>query len=136
LAGGLRGGYGEFGLRAIGSKGYKDGGIVTPHVTFLALPFEPEEALKNIRSFLRMFPVYGMYGFFDSVDVKNGQVCYHYLALDQGMILIALDNYLNNKAISKRFHADPVGSRGEPFLAAEEFYPGFVASSGSPETEQ
>jgi hypothetical protein len=126
---GLRGGYEEFGVSDIGSKGYKDGGVVTPHVTFLALPFEPEEAIKNIRAFLKLFPIYGPYGFYDSVDVTKGKVCYQYLALDQGMTLIALDNYLNNNAISARFHADLVGSRVEPLLAAEEFYPGFNSSS-------
>jgi len=122
---GPRGGYEEFGVPDIGSKGYKDGGVVAPHVTFLALPFESAEAIKNIRAFLSRFPIYGPYGFYDSVDVKKGEVTYQYLALDQGMILIALDNYLNSNAISSRFHADKIASKMEPLLGAEEFYPGF-----------
>jgi len=125
---GPRGGYEEFGVPDIGSKGYKEGSVVTPHVTFLALPFEPAEAIKNIRAFLSLFPIYGPYGFYDSVDVKKGEVAYQYLALDQGMILIALDNYLNADAITSRFHADKIASKMEPLLAAEEFYPGFSQS--------
>ena len=95
---------------------------MTPHVSMLALPFAPEAAAKNLREFLTRYPIYGPYGFYDSVDVKTGDVAYRYLALDQGMSLIALNNYLNDGAIQRRFSADPVMKRVEPFLRAEQFF--------------
>lgn len=116
------GGYSEFGIAALGAKGYKDEAIVTPHATFLSLPFAPKAAEENVRQLLRRFAMYGPYGFYDSVDVKTGDVAYKYLALDQGMILIALDNYLNNGAIQRRFAADPVMKKVEWLLREEKFF--------------
>lgn len=116
------GGYSEFGVAALGTKGYKDEAIVTPHVTMLAMGFAPEAAQENIRQFLRRYQMYGPYGLYDSVDVKTGDVAYRYLALDQGMSLIALNNYLNNGAIQRRFSADPVMRRMEALLKVEQFF--------------
>lgn len=116
------GGYSEFGVAALGTKGYKDEGIVTPHVTFLALPFAPMAAEENIRQLLQRYPVYGPYGLYDSVDATTGDVAYRYLALDQAMSLIALNNYLNDGAIQRRFAADPVMARIIPLLATERFF--------------
>ncbi len=116
------GGYSEFGVAALGSKGYKDEAIVTPHVTMLAMPFAPEAAQENVRQFLRRYQMYGPYGLYDSVDVKTGDVAYRYLALDQGMSLIALANYLTNGSIQRRFSADPVMKRVEALLKVEQFF--------------
>ena len=116
------GGYSEFGVAALGSKGYKDEAIVTPHVSMLAVGFAPEAVQENLRGFLSRYAIYGPYGLYDAVDVKTGDVAYRYLALDQGMSLIALNNYLNGGAISRRFLADPIMKRVEPLLAAEQFF--------------
>ena len=116
------GGYSEFGVAALGSKGYKDEAIVTPHVTLLALPFVPDAAKENLKELLRRYQLYGPYGLYDSVDVKSGEVAYRYLSLDQGMSLIALDNYLNDRAIQRRFEADPIMKAVEPLLQTERFF--------------
>ena len=116
------GGYSEFGVAALGSKGYKDEAIVTPHASVLAVAFAPEAVEKNLRAFLGRYAIYGPYGLYDSVDVKTGDVAYRYLALDQGMILIALNNYLNNGAIQRRFEADPVMQRVESLFQVERFF--------------
>jgi len=113
---GSYGGYTEFGVAGIGFKGYKDEGVATPHVVFLSLAFTPEEAISCIRRMLFYFDMYGEYGFYDSVNVKNGKVSYRYLALDQGMILPSIDNYLNDGAIRQRFHKDPVAKKVEKLL--------------------
>ncbi len=119
---GRHGGYSEFGVAALGSKGYNDEAIVTPHASLLALLFEPEKVAENVRTFLKRFDMYGPYGLYDSVDVQTGHVAYKYLALDQGMSLIALNNYLNKGAIQRRFAADPIFKRIKPILQAEEFF--------------
>ncbi len=110
------GGYTEYGVAGIGFKGYKDEGVITPHVVFLSLAFVPEEAISNIRRMLFYFNMYGEYGLYDSVNVKSGKVSYKYLALDQGMILPSIDNYLNNGAIRQRFRKDPIAVKTERLL--------------------
>ena len=116
------GGYGEFGVAELGAKGYDDKGVVTPHGSILALEFAPADVLENIRQLLRRYPIYGPYGFYDAVDVKTGRVADRYLALDQGMILVAINNYLNGGIMRRRFHEDPIGKRIEWLLQEEQFF--------------
>ena len=75
-------------------------GIVTPHASFLALRYAPREALENLRKLKESFPIYGEYGFMDSVNVSRGVVSDRVLALDQGMIMAAIAN-----ALGRRCHA-------------------------------
>lgn len=117
------GGYSEFGARPFGLKGYKEG-VVTPHASVLALEFAPQEVVKNLRKLIELYEIYGEYGFYDAVTVATGKVARKYLALDQGMILIAINNYLNNGAVRRRFHSDPVMKNGEKLLTAEKFFDG------------
>jgi len=119
---GRHGGYSEFGIAALGAKGYKDEAIVTPHVTMLSLLFAPKAAEENLRQLLRRFKLYGPYGFYDAADIQTGAVAYRYLALDQGMSLVALNNYLNGGAIQRRFAQDPIMERVKPLLEVERFF--------------
>jgi len=115
-------GYDAYGVKDLGMKGY-EAGIVTPYATFLALEIMPEKAVANLRKFLQAYPdIYGEYGFYDSVDVETGEVSKKYLCLDQGMVLVALNNYLNKGIIRNRFHNDEIGRRAEYLLEIEEFY--------------
>jgi hypothetical protein len=115
------GGYSEYGARELGMKGYK-AGVVTPHATFLALEFAPKECIANIRKMLELYSVYGEYGFYDAIDVKTGKIAVKYLCLDQAMSFLALDNYLNDGAIRKRFCSDPISKRAEELLKVEDFF--------------
>ena len=116
------GGYSEYGVKPFGSKGYK-AGAVTPHATFLALEFAPDEAVKNARELVKRFPIYGEYGFYDAANVKTGLVAQKYLSLDQAMILISINNFLNHGAIRNRFRQDPIYEKARPFLTEEDFFP-------------
>ena len=114
--------YREYGVTELGAKGYPDRGVVTPYVSFLALATRPEAAVQNLRQMLKLYPdIYGEYGFYDSVDVTKGNVNYQYLALDQGMSLVAIANYVKDGAIRERFHHDPVGQHAEQLLKEEKF---------------
>jgi len=113
--------YGEFGVPYMGSKGYKDEGVMTPHVSFLALDTLPEDAVQNIRAFFD-YPMYGEYGLYDSVQAEHSRVNPQYLALDQGMIITAAANYLKNDVIKGYFHKDPVGKKPEHLLQKESFF--------------
>lgn len=114
-------GYSEYGVLALGMKPYGKG-VVTPHVTFLSLEFAPEEVVKNLRKMLELYPIYGEYGFYDAVHVESGVVSTKYLCLDQAMSFIALNNYLNNGAIRKRFMSDPIAEKVKDLLTEEKFF--------------
>ncbi|GGE03880.1 hypothetical protein GCM10011571_01010 [Marinithermofilum abyssi] len=115
-------GYSEFGVDQAGTwaDGYKDDGTVTPHASLLALDFLPKEVYKNMKV-LKELGAYGKYGFYDSVNVKTGEVTPAYLALDQGMILVSIANHLKGGVIRDYFHQDPVGRTPERLLEIEEF---------------
>ena len=115
------GGYSEYGVGLLGMKGYS-GGVVTPHATFLALEFAPEKCIGNLRKILELYNAYGEYGFYDSIDIKRGAVSMKYLCLNQAMSLIAINNFLNDGAIRRRFHADPIAKNAEGLLKVEDFF--------------
>jgi Putative glucoamylase/Protein of unknown function (DUF3131) len=99
-------------------------GIVTPHASFLALRFAPREAMSNIESLKTRFLVYGPLGFQDSVDVTAGLVSGFVLALDQGMILAAIANELNDDCMHRAFTTGAVDRIVRPLIAQEEFTAG------------
>jgi len=113
--------YGEYGVKAVGVKGYPDEAVVTPHVSFLALNAAPQDAIVNIRKMLGL-KMYGEYGFYDSIQVKTNKVNTQYLALDQGMSFLALANYLEGDILQKLFHQDPTGKAALELWKKERFF--------------
>lgn len=94
--------------------------VVTPHTSFLALDVLPQQAFDNIQSLLSRYPgIYGRYGFFDAVNPATGTVGHRYLVLDQSMIMAALDNALNDRAMQRHFARDPVSWAAQTYLSAE-----------------
>jgi hypothetical protein len=115
------GGYSEYGVAVLGSKGYKPG-VVTPHVTGLAVKFIPQEAIANFRNLIELYDIYGEYGFYDAVTVKTGLVAYKYLALDQGMLFGGLVNYLTGDSLVKYFMQDPIAQNALKVLTSEKLF--------------
>ncbi len=117
-------GYGEFGIPEIGSKGYPEKGIVTPYASILGIEYLPREVIENMRNLIKNFPlIYGEYGFYDSVDIKNKITSTRYLTLDQAMIFLSLGNFMTRGKLREWFHKDPVGKNIEKLLQIESFYP-------------
>jgi hypothetical protein len=117
---GRRWSYREYGVKALSAKGYPDHGVITPHVTFLALETAPKDAIKNIRALLE-FNMYGEYGLYDTLNLQQKRANPQYLALDQGMTLVALCNYLKKGSIQNRFRKDEI-SKGAEDLLKESFF--------------
>ncbi|MCG5212200.1 glucoamylase family protein [Streptosporangium soli] len=142
------GGYREYGVDAIGMdtdgytsdqertsvdpgfEGCRDGkpepsaygdGVVTPHASFLALRYAPDAALANLAKIRKDFASYGRGGFYDAVAVRSGKVAEQYLALDQGMIMIALGNALSRDALRGYFATPEVEAALAPVLGAEDW---------------
>lgn len=95
-------------------------GVVTPHAAFLALELAPEATLDNLAALRRDFPgLYGAGGFKDTVNVATGKCAERYLALDQGMVLAAIDAALGARL---RAYLEPVLQPAlEPLMQMEEF---------------
>jgi cyclic beta-1,2-glucan synthetase len=118
--------YKAFGVPDLGLKrGLVNDMVVSPYSTILALPFNPESALKNMYEF-NNYGLVGRYGLYEAVDftperMPRGQryaIVKSFMAHHQGMIITAINNYLNDNILSKRFHSDPSVRAGE-FLLQE-----------------
>ena len=116
-----RNGYTEYGVKILGSKGYKDG-VVTPHASALALTITPKEALANLRRLVELYDIYGEFGLYDAVDPITGEVAFKYLVLDQAMILLAVANYLQDRHIQRVFASDPIAAKALPLIGEESFF--------------
>ncbi|MFG2194156.1 glucoamylase family protein [Streptomyces sp. NPDC048639] len=118
------GGYSEYGVDAIGMQveGYTSKGVVTPHASFLAMPFARDRAIANLRKTARDFGAYddGL-GFRDAVDVRTGRVSDAMLALDQGMIVAALAQVLRPGLLQRPFRTGGFARRVRPLLEREDF---------------
>lgn len=99
-------------------------GVVTPHASFLALDYAPDEALENLANLREEFDAYGWGGFYDAIDVESGQVSQFYLALDQGMVMAAIGNELRNDRLQHYFTRGAIEQAIKPLLAIEEFTAG------------
>ena len=133
------GGYGGFGVEGLtfpyhgfgadasnpnlglsGCHGCATEDVVTPHASAIALDVLPQQAYANLVALRSRYPgVYGAYGFFDAVNPATGSVGHRYLALDQSMIMAALDNALDNRAMQRWFARDPVSWAARTYLSLE-----------------
>ena len=95
--------------------------VVTPHASFLALEFAPDAALENLANLQRDFEAYSWGGFFDAINVSNGDVSEYYLALDQGMIMASIGNALRNDRLQQYFTKDEVEDALQPVMEIEQF---------------
>lgn len=113
-------GYSEFGVAPLGASGYDDKATVTAHASFLALEYASEQVEENIRV-LKELNTYGQYGFYDSINLSTKRVAEAYLALNQGMIMGSIANYLHDGVLRKYFHSSDIGKNSEWLLEKEEF---------------
>lgn len=120
------GGYREYGVDEIGTNtdGYFSDNVVTPHASFLALPYARRAAMENLNALDEGFGAYGEHGFYDSVNVANGEVSDCVLALDQGMIMAALANELRGDVMQNLFTRGDVQREIRPLITPEEFTAG------------
>lgn len=96
--------------------------VVTPHASFIALDVLPQQAYANIQTLLADYSknrIYGRYGFFDAVNPVTGSVGHRYLVLDQSMIMAALDNALQDRAMQRHFAQDPISWAAHLYLSYE-----------------
>jgi hypothetical protein len=118
------GGYRVYGVPALSVDGRKADSadtVMTPHASFLALSFAPREAIDNMEVLAGRFKAYGPHGFLDAVDVSSGRLAECELALDQGMIMASIANFLSEGTLQKAFCEGKVTEVIRPLIAPEQF---------------
>jgi len=107
--------YKAFGVPWLGLKrGLNDNMVVSPYSSLMCMSYAPRKVYNNIKE-LKKYGSYSTYGFYESIDFtkahihkgKKFETVKTYMAHHQGMILTALNNYLNKDIIQKRFHKNP-----------------------------
>ncbi len=108
--------YAPFGVPGLGLKrGLAEDLVIAPYASVLALPLAPKAAIANLRR-LAKEGMFARYGFFEAVDYTKNRLppkqtsarIEAYMSHHQGMIFVALDNFLNEDVMQKRFHRDPM----------------------------
>lgn len=106
--------YKAIGVPWLGLKrGLIEDAVAAPYATFLALLVHPFEAMENIK-LLKSEGLEGAYGYYEAADYTPERLTYEskrviiksFMAHHQGMTLLALNNYLNNNLLQKRFHSN------------------------------
>jgi len=84
-----------------GDKGYNafsptnDQGVIAPAAALSSMPYTPEESMQALKFFYYMLGdrLWGKYGFMDSFNLSAGWVDNEYLAIDQGPVIVMIENY-------------------------------------------
>lgn len=115
--------YRSFGVPGLGLKrGLEEDLVTSPYACVLALgPSRTRAVMENLERLERMGAL-GLYGLYEAVDFqrlpagKDFAVVRAHMAHHQGMILAALDNFLNDRPHVRRFHANVLVRSGEILL--------------------
>ena len=72
-----------------------DNGTISPTAALASVPYAPREAMQALRHFLRHHgeKVWGRYGFVDAFCERQNWYADTFLAIDQGPIIIMMENY-------------------------------------------
>ena len=95
-------GTGSWGLTASDNhQGYaahspdNDLGVITPTAALSSMPYTPEYSMDALRHFYYLLGdlLWGQYGFYDAFNFTDQWVADSYLAIDQGPIVIMIENH-------------------------------------------
>ena len=72
-----------------------DNGTITPTAALSSFPYLPDESTKAIEFFYYTMgdKLWGDYGFYDAFNLSSGWFASSYLAIDQGPIVVMIENY-------------------------------------------
>lgn len=72
-----------------------DLGVITPTAALGSMPYTPEESMDAMRFFYYTIgdKLWGQYGFYDAFNFTEGWVANSYLAIDQGPIVVMIENH-------------------------------------------
>jgi hypothetical protein len=72
-----------------------DLGVISPTAALSSMPYTPAESMEALRFFYYTMGdrLWGDYGFYDAFNVTEGWVANSYLAIDQGPIIVMIENH-------------------------------------------
>jgi hypothetical protein len=72
-----------------------DLGVISPTAALSSFPYTPVESMKALKFFYYTIgdKLWGQYGFYDAFNITEGWTASSYLAIDQGPIIIMIENY-------------------------------------------
>jgi len=72
-----------------------DLGVITPSAALSSFPYTPEESMVALKFFYYTLGdrLWGPFGFYDAFNITEGWTADSYLAIDQGPIIIMIENY-------------------------------------------
>lgn len=72
-----------------------DLGVISPTAALSSMPYTPEASIAAMRYFYYTLGdrLWGEYGFYDAFNLTEGWVANSYLAIDQGPIVVMIENY-------------------------------------------
>jgi hypothetical protein len=95
--------------------------VVTPHASFLALPYDARAALDNLARLEGEPGMYGRGGFSDAIDLASRRVAPTHLSLDQSMVLAAIGNALTGGALKDHLVDGAFEERIRPLVKQQVF---------------
>lgn len=107
--------YKAFGIPWLGLKrGLNDNLVISPYSSIMCLDYSPKKVYSNIKK-MKALKLYSTYGFYEAIDYtknhiekgKKYEIVKTYMSHHQGMILTAINNYINEGIIKDRFHLNP-----------------------------
>jgi hypothetical protein len=72
-----------------------DLGVITPTAALSSFPYTPDESMRALKFFYYTIgdKLWGAYGFYDAFNTTMGWTANSYLAIDQGPIIVMIENY-------------------------------------------
>ena len=71
----------------------RDFGVISPTAAVSSIPYTPEKSLAAIKGFYSYPELLGPAGFYDAFSPEYNWVCERYLAIDQGPMIVMIENY-------------------------------------------
>ncbi len=102
-----------------------DNGVISPTAALSSFPYAPQQAMRALRHFHDDLGdrIWGRFGFVDAFSETHGWRAESYLAIDQGPIVVMIENYRSGLMWSL-FMADPDVRRGLARLGFKSPHPG------------
>ncbi len=106
--------YRAFGVPGLGFKrGLGDDLVIAPYASLMAINYEPHAVVSNLANLIK-YKLLGLYGVYESIDFttdrlqmdETSAIVREYMAHHQGMILMAMANYLHGDIMVQRMHSD------------------------------
>lgn len=71
-----------------------DLGVISPTAALSSMPYTPSESMEALKFFYYIMGdrLWGEYGFYDAFNITEGWVASSYLAIDQGPIIVMIEN--------------------------------------------